>query len=347
MDCEQEGRRANGAVRILATRLRYLGDVILTTPAVAALKARYPRAEIWYLVEEPYAAVLEGNPDLAGIIALRRGPGGTLAALRRLRRLRFAAAVDWFYNPRSAWLLFLAGIPVRIGGSRRWRRRLYTHVARPAEGSRSAVAHHVAALRDLDASAPETLPRVHIATNEVNEGRGIVERALGRSTDGGPVIAFHPGGTWPAKRWPPERFGALARLARERLGASVVALTGPGEEEIAAAAEGSSGGALAALTPVPVRTAASIIAACDALVANDGGIMHLGVALEKPTVAVFGPTEVDIWFPYEGRGPFAVATRTPPCAPCHKHYCESHACLAELGTEAVLARLEEVLAWRE
>lgn len=346
MDCDKEGRRANGAVRILVTRLRYLGDVVLTTPAVAALGARYPRAEIWYLVEEPYAAVLEGNPDLAGVVVLRRGVRGTIAALRRLRRLRFAAAVDWFYNPRSAWLLFLAGIPVRVGGSRRWRRRLYTHVARGAEGSRSAVAHHVAALRDLDVNAPEALPRVHLSANEAAEGRALVGRALGRPPGGGRVVAFHPGGTWPAKRWPPERFGALARLARERLGASVVALTGPGEEEIAAAAAKSSDGALVALPPVPVRTAASILAACDALVANDGGIVHLGVALGKPTVAVFGPTEVDIWFPYEGRGPFAVATIAPPCAPCHRHDCDSHVCLEELEPEAVLARLEEVLAWR-
>ncbi len=345
MDLETAARRAGIPLRILVTRLRYLGDVVLSTPALAALAKRYPSAEVYFLGEEPHVSVLGGNPNLAGVIALRKGFGGTLRAAAALRRLRFSAAVDLFYNPRSALLLYLSGIPVRIGGSRRLRRRLYTHAAVAPAGMRSAVAHHLAALRAIDVEGEETLPRVYLSRGEIERGRSLLEGVLG-GTRGRMRIAFHPGGTWAAKRWPGERFAALAEAIREELGAEAVALAGPGEEEIVSSIARASRGALTPLPPMPVREAASVLAACDAVVANDGGVMHLAVALGRPTVAVFGPTEPDIWFPYEGKGPFAVVTRAMPCSPCHLHVCESGECLKSIAPEDVLARLGEVLAWK-
>jgi len=345
VDLEAASRGAGIPLRILVTRLRYLGDVILTTPALAALAKRYPAAEIHYLAEAPYVSVLEGNPHLSGVIPLRPGVRGSLEAVSAMRRLRFSAAIDLFYNPRSAALLFLSGIPVRVGGSRRIRRRLYTHVANAPPGTRSAAAHHVAFLRAVGVEDGEGLPRVYLAAAEIEGGRAEIDRALSGVAKGR-VVAFHPGGTWPAKRWPPEGFGRLAALLRAKLGASVVALAGPGEEGIARSAAAASDGALTPLPPMSVRRAASVLAASDAVVANDGGIMHLAVALGRPTVAVFGPTETDIWFPYEGKGPFAVMTHTPPCAPCHKHYCDSGECLKSIEPEEVLGKLGEVLAWK-
>jgi lipopolysaccharide heptosyltransferase II len=345
VDLEAAARRAGIPLRILVTRLRYLGDVILTTPALAALAKRYPGAEIHYLAEAPYVPVLEGNPHLAGVIPLRPGLAGSLGAVAAIRKLRFSAAIDLFYNPRSAALLFLSGVPVRVGGSRRIRRRLYTHVAAPPPGVRSAVAHHVAFLRAIGVEGEETLPRVYLGAAEIEEGRAAIARALGRG-ERRPVIAFHPGGTWPAKRWAAESFGRLAVAARAELGAAVVAVAGPGEEGIAREAAAASEGALTPLPPMPIRLAASALAACAAVVANDGGVMHLSVALGRPTVAVFGPTETGIWFPYEGAGPFAVVTSATPCAPCHRHVCDGGECLKSIEPAEVLGRLREVLAWR-
>jgi ADP-heptose:LPS heptosyltransferase len=124
-------------------------------------------------------------------------------------------------------------------------------------------------------------------------------------------------------------------------------VTGSGEEGIAERVRTEAGGAVRVLPLQPLRTIAAVVASCDAVVANDGGIMHLAVAIERPTVAVFGPTEPDIWFPYEGKGPFALASRRMDCAPCHKHRCESVECLAGIEPEEVLGRVQEVLAWNE
>jgi lipopolysaccharide heptosyltransferase II len=344
VDLETAARHPGTPLRILATRLRYLGDVILTTPAISALARRYPRAEIHYLAEAPYAAVLKGNPALTGIIELERGRRGMLRAVMALRRLRFAAAVDFFYNPRSSLLLFLSGIPVRIGGSRRIRRRLYTHVAEPPRRARSAAAHHLAFLAPLDAEAEETLPRVYLSDDEIEAGRAAVASFAGSHRR--PVIAIHPGGTWPAKRWSVDRFASLAVAMRAELGADVLAVTGPGEEPIVRSVADAAERSVRPLPVMPVRRVAGVLAACDAIVANDGGVMHLAVALGRPTVAVFGPTDPEIWFPYEGKGPYAIVTHASPCAPCHKHICNDEQCLKSIRPAEVLTRLREVLAWK-
>ncbi|MBN1884606.1 MAG: glycosyltransferase family 9 protein [Candidatus Krumholzibacteriota bacterium] len=326
------------APRILVTRLRYLGDVILSIPAVDALRECRPDADIHYLAERPHHEILESHPFLDGVIPLDPGIAGTMRAVRILRRMRFDAAIDLFYNPRSANLLRLAGIPVRVGGGRRWRRRLYTHVVAKPPADPSAVSHHLRFVEALGCAAAWRLPRVHLREEERLGGARLLERTIGGGGEG-PVIAVHPGGTWPAKRWPPERFAELARLAGCALDARILVVAGPGEEQIAREAAGTEG---AVLPLQPIRTLAAVLSACDAVVCNDGGVMHLAVALGVPTVGIFGPTEPEIWFPYEGKGPFRLVTHRVACAPCHRHECDDRRCLDGIGPDEVFSALEEV-----
>ncbi len=342
MDLDIMARRRGERPRILVTRLRYLGDVILTTPAVAVLKSRYPEARIDYLTEERFAPVLEGNPHIDEILTTA---GGFLGTVARVRKRRYTAALDLFYNPRSAWLLYLARIPVRVGGARRWRRRLYTHTFNVPGTVRSAVLHHLYPLRILEVRERRSLPRVYLDEGEWRAGGSLLEARAGRAEG---IVAFHCGGTWQAKRWSPEKFSVLAEMIRDRTGRRTMLITGPGEEGFVQAVLERSGAKdhLAVLPAMPIRSLASVLLHCDAIVANDGGVMHLSVALGRPTVGVFGPTEPDIWFPYEGDGPFAVATLDAECAPCHKHECPDTKCLDRLEPEFVFQKLEDVLSWR-
>jgi lipopolysaccharide heptosyltransferase II len=346
VNLDDEARRRGMKLKILVTRLRYLGDVILTTPAVAALKERYPEAEIHYATERPYADVLEGNPDIDRIVRLSRDSRRALGEIAALRSLRYTACIDLFHNPRSAILLHLSGIPIRAGGSRKLRGRLYTHRFEIPPGTRSAVAHHLAAMGIFDVGGRDSLPRVYLAGNEIDAGRELLHRTLDIPRAERRIVAMHPGGTWQSKRWPAGSFAKLALLVRERMGASVVVVTGPKEEGIAERVRAESGGAVKVLPFQPLRTIAAVLASCDAVVANDGGIMHLSVAIGRPTVAVFGPTEPDIWFPYEGKGPFALVSRRMDCAPCHLHRCEGVECLENIEPGEVFARLQDVIAWK-
>ncbi len=347
VNLDDEARPRGAPLRILVTRLRYLGDVILTTPAVAALKARYPAAEIDYATELPYADVLTGNPHIGRVICLSRDSMRAAGEIASIRARRYTASIDLFHNPRSALLLFLAGMPIRAGGARGIRGRLYTHRFAVPAGTRSAVSHHIAAMGIFDAARIDSLPRVYLSPEELIAGRELLERAAGGRAGGGPVVAIHPGGTWQAKRWPAPSYAALALLIRERLNGRAVVVTGPGEEEIAESVRAAAPGAALVLPYQPLRGIASLVASCDAVVANDGGLMHLAVAIGRPTVGIFGPTEPDIWFPYEGKGPFALASRRMDCAPCHLHECASVDCLKGIEPADVLDLLERVLEWKK
>jgi lipopolysaccharide heptosyltransferase II len=343
VDLNEGAQQFGRPLRVLVTRLRYLGDVIITTPAVAALKARYPEAELYYLTEEAFAPVLEGNPHLTGIIPLRRGVIEGARTMRTIRRLRFTAAADLFYNPRSAFLLFVSGIPIRAGGSRRWRRHLYTVTFTVPGGIRSAVEHHVAALRVFDVPHSVGLPRIFLDEEELSSGAALLaERTGGRA---GGVVAIHPGGTWQSKRWEPGSWARLAQMLKRRFDTRILIVAGPGEEHIAQAVRERAGDDVFLLPLMPIRSLATVLGNCDAVVSNDGGILHVAVSVGSPTVGIFGPTEPDIWFPYEGTGPFALAARNEDCAPCHRHECETLECLRKLEPEAVLEKVESVLAW--
>ncbi len=345
MDLVREAARRGRDPGILVTRLRYLGDVILTTPVISALRKRYPEARIHYLVEEVYAPVLGGNPFLDGVIELGMTNRSFARTVLRIRKMKFTAALDLFYNPRSANLLFLSGIPVRIGGARRWRKRLYTDTFEVPRKIRSAVMHHLYPLGILDCDADEDLPRIYLDDREKESGAELVEKAAFSGERRGPVVAIHPGGTWPSKIWPAGSFAALSAMLVGKFDAKVVVITGPGEEKISSSVADRGGEGVYSLPVLPLRVVASIMNACDAVIANDGGVLHMAVSLGRPTVGIFGPTEPDIWFPYEGKGPFALATRREKCAPCHLHYCENMKCLDKIEVDDIIDKLSSVTGW--
>jgi ADP-heptose:LPS heptosyltransferase len=159
-------------------------------------------------------------------------------------------------------------------------------------------------------------------------------------------IGVHPGGKWPVKRWPAEQFAALIEQLHERGGAKVVLFTGPDEVEATARVAGSVGARAVQLPAQGVRETAAVISVLDAMVACDGGIMHVAVAVGTPTVGIFGSSESEVWFPYEPWGPYRAARIGVDCRPCHRHVCPlGHTrCLNELDPALVVSRLDQVLA---
>ncbi len=284
------------------------------------------------------------------------GAFGTAVALRRAR---YDLAVDLFFNPRSAWLLRLAGIPRRIGGTTGSRRSLYTHVAvAPPPGGGPGFARlapgglgdHLARLAPLrhqpsglpflawfaDTFAPgELRPRVN-APSAAGTPVAPLLSALG--AEGGRYTLLAPGATWPTKKWPAAHWRDLARRLVATGDDPVVVLCPPGETQgpgdVAAVIPAGRGGGL---PPLPLADALRVVAGAARLVSADGGIMHAAVAMNIPTVALFGPTDPAVWFPYAGLGPFRVLATRPPCSPCHLHDCGAFICLPDLRPDAVLA----------
>jgi heptosyltransferase-2 len=345
--------------RILVSRLRQVGDAILSLPVVDALRARFPEAVIDYLAEEGPAQAAVGHPAIGTVHRLPGKGGAILPApwriLSALRRANYDWVIDLYGNPRSALLAAWTGAPIRVGPSRRGRRYLYSHHIPTVREPLSAVAHHLLALQALGLEAKATAPRLHLSRAEEEAGERRLEEAESRPRTGGPPsagrasaprIGLHVGNRWSAKRWPEDRFAALLRLL-SRSDVRVVVLAGPGEEalarRIAAAAPESRPGVVAGLS---LREYWSVVAALDVLVTNDGSPLHAGPALGVPTVGILGPTVPEIWFPYSPRAGHQLLCKEIWCRPCHRHECARLDCLEWITVGDVRRAIERALAWR-
>jgi heptosyltransferase-2 len=341
--------------RILVSRLRQIGDAILSLPVVDALHARFPAARIDYLAEEGPSQAAVGHPAIAAVLATPAKGRGLLPApwkvLRALRDANYDWVIDLYGNPRSAILAAWTGAPIRVGPMRRGRRHLYSHHIPVVQEPLAAVSHHLLALHALGVEAAATAPRLYLSEAELAAGRELLEERASGSSGGaaggeGPWIGLHVGNRWPAKRWPEERFAALARVL-SRSGCRPAVLAGPGEEElakrVALALPVGSGTVIAGL---PLRLYWGVVAALDVLVTNDGSPLHAGPALGVPTVGILGPTVPEIWFPYDAQLGHQLLCKEIWCRPCHRHECARLDCLDWISVEEARRAVVRALAWR-
>lgn len=315
------------APRILLSRMKFIGDVVLTTPLIRSVRTALPEAHIAYLGDRTAVALLENNPFLNEIIPYDFSRSDVLEQSRvvvLLRRRRFDIAIDLFGNPRSALLMFLSGTPVRVGPDRRGRGRLYTIRVRNDDRPLNAIEFHNQYLRAAGIPPSSKRTELFLTVEERRRGKEELARALGLAGDRlaeRTVVGIHPGATWPAKKWFPERFAQLARELRARPGTDVVLTAGPKDEETITAVRAAVPEPLPVLHGLGLRRLAAAIAGCSAYVTNDAGPLHIAVAVGTPTIGLFGPGEENIWFPYPPQEGHQALRKDVPCHPCHLNVC--------------------------
>jgi len=324
---------------ILVVRTSALGDVVLATSILEPLRARFPRARIEWVTDALYAPLLEGLPEIAQVHRLTRdGPGSAAAVAARLRG-RFDFAIDLQNKLRSA-LVARSAAPLRAA----FRRRTALRALLSLFGSDPPLvrAHqtrlYAEALAPLGTFEPGRMkvslsPRAHALAADALQG--VAE----------PAIAIAPGARWATKRWPAERFAAVAD-ALDAEGYAIVLCGGPSDRDAFAAFRAASRARVVAdLSFLPIDALAAAIARVQLLVACDSGPVHLASAVATPVLALFGPTSTARWGPSPPGRALAIGL---PCAPCSNHggdYCPEghHRCLADLAPEAVLAAARDLL----
>ncbi len=343
--------------RILLTRMKFIGDVVLTTPIIRSVRHAFPGAYIAYLGEKNAVSLLEHNPSLDEIIPFDFSRPTIIEQPRvawLLRRRKFDLAIDLFGNPRSALLTYLSGARVRIGPQRKGRGRLYTHPVADDGTAKTAVEFHNQFLRAIGIEPTAFRPEIFLTDDEKREARIYLqwldyEHApldLLR-----PIIGIHPGATWPAKRWLPERFGELADVLAAKLRAQILVTAGPNDDDAVAGMLKHSFVSVKVLRNLPLRQLAAVLSHCAAYVANDNGTMHIAAAVGTPTIGLFGPGEENIWFPYSAEEGHVALRRDVPCHPCHFDFCNRSGdgymeCMKLLTTEDVVAAVRRALALR-
>ncbi len=339
--------------RILITRMKFIGDIVLTTPVIRSVRTSCPGAYIAYMGDSNGVSLLEHNPCLDEIVPYDFSKPTILEQPRVTARLlsrKFDLAIDLFGNPRSALMTFLTRAKTRVGPDRRGRGRLYTIRVKDDGRPKTAIGFHNQFIRAAGIEPTSSRTEIFLTDAERREAKIYLQwqvPALSRETK--KLIGLHPGATWPAKRWPPDRFAHLADRIAAKLGACVVVTAGPGDADAVNACLKSCVSDVKLLPVLPLRQLAAVISHLDAYVSNDAGPMHMAVAVGTPTVGIFGPGEEDIWFPYSREDGHVALRKDVPCHPCHLDFCNRSGagymeCMNLLSVEEVFSAVASILS---
>lgn len=332
--------------RLLLRGVNWIGDAVMTIPALRALRRHFKESEINLLVKPWVAPVFYDNPYIDNLIlypseadSLR----GKWRFARSLRKEGFSKAILLQNAFDAALLAFLAGIPERIGYARDLRGCLLTRRI-PYNGEDRKIHHidyYLELLRRADIPAQYSRPWIRLSLSERLEARRRLS-SLKR-----PILAINPGAAYgSAKRWFPERFAAVADAFISHSGGSVVLLGGDREigitKEIRKNIKGEDIMILTGKTTL--RELIAIISECDILLSNDSGPMHIGYAVGTPLVALFGSTSPELTGPRGLRD--IVIKKNIDCSPCFKRTCEEMTCMDAIDVEEVFDAIKKLIPSR-
>lgn len=311
---------------ILVIQLRRLGDVILTTPALEALKARYPLARLDFLVEAPGAEAVAGHPSIdEALVYDARGVAGALRWAFAIRARKYDWVVDFLGNPRTALITALSGAKVKAGPGHVARRFAYNVRLEQSPLTRYAAEEKVRWLGALGVKPTDAppLPRLFLA-----ERPKAVEN----------VIGLFPASRKSTRSYPPESWVRVGRQLVKAHGSKLRVYWGPGEKELAAQiAAGIGEGCVLAPETKTVKALAQELAACRLVISNCAGPKHVALAVGAPTLTVHGSSDPAAWTP---RHPEHKAVRLEElhCIGCRLNDCPYNLeCMNQLPPERVVA----------
>ncbi len=312
--------------RLLIRSTNWIGDAVMTTPAVCAIRRNFPSAHVSMLAKPWVAPVFAHSPDVDEIIVYdangrHHGVVGTVRLAKDLRAYRFDAAILLQNAIEAALIAFMAGIPNRIGFDTDARRMLLTHPVHCTTAIKSIhqTGYYLKMLEGAGLVAGEQTLALSVGP-ENRQRAGRILSAYG-ITPVVRVVGLNPSATFgPAKQWFPERYAALGDRLNKDLDATVLIFGGPSDREL--------GRTISRMMAAPsidlsgrttLDEAMALIDRCDAFVTNDSGLMHVAAALNTPLVAIFGSTNSTTTSPYSDTS--RIVRVLIECSPCMKPVC--------------------------
>ncbi len=348
--------RWQAARNVLVVRLDNLGDVLLATPAIHALRRALPTSRITLLASPAGAQVAGLNPDLDDVIAYRapwmdpdrllpRDPAREASTIALLRRRGFDAAIIFTsYHESSlpaAYLCYLANIPLRHAASIDGPGSLLTSRHRHPDRPMHEVERGLDLVRGLGIEPAGTDLVLHPRAEDCQAMHELIQSLR---TSGRPVVAIHPGCTCPSRAYPPELFAEVADAVQERLGARVV-WTGSADEQklVSQIQTRMRRRSLSLAGQTSLSQLAALLAECDVAISSNTGPMHVAAAMKTPVVTLFALTNP----PHEWH-PWGVAYRLlnhpVDCAICYQRVCPlRQECLRNVPIETIVEAVAELL----
>ncbi len=326
------------ALNVLAVRFSSIGDVLLTTPLLRAIRRRHPTARLTVLTKLAYAPLLSHNPYVNRVIGIP-SDRGVVGMGAELRAGRYTHMLDLHDSLRSRTLRLLVPGRWRTYPKHRLARAALIHTKRNwYRDARPVPERYFDAARDLDVAPDGAPPDLFLSPEAVREASDWLERSgLGRER---PLIALAPGAAHATKRWPLEHWPALvSRMVGG--GFDLVLVGGSDDSAVATALAANAGGRVVnGAGQFGLQGTGALLQRSRVLVSGDTGVMHMATAVETPVVALFGPTVQPFgYFPYSPRA--QVVELALPCRPCSSKGSSRcplghHRCLGDMKPEVVL-----------
>ncbi len=329
------------SLKILLIRLSSLGDIVLTTPAIRAVRANFPNAYIAMLVAKQSADILRENPYLNEIITFDRlakdkDTGEIWRVVRLLRERKFTLAIDLQRKFRTEILMYFSGATERVG------KGMLCTVRVSEQGNKHATEHYFDILHAVGIPAEDQKLELFLAESE---RRDAVQRLKAAGSVAGKLkVGLFPGAGWKLREWMPERFAAIGDRLVEHFNADVLIFGGQQESELVQKVAN-----LMEMPAIPfagnlqMRQLAACIEQCDLFLTNDTGPMHIAAGVGTRTVSLFGPGNHIRFQPLGVE--HQIIRHDVPCSPCKQFTdkCKDNICMKGIGVDEVWHSISRAL----
>ncbi|MFH1073471.1 MAG: glycosyltransferase family 9 protein [Candidatus Firestonebacteria bacterium] len=328
--------------KILIIRFKGLGDIMLSMPAVKALKKSYPSASISMLINREAEQIVSGITYVDEIMLHNRmihgGISGSIRLISEIRKKKFDLVLDLYGNPRSALITILSKAKYRVGTNHRIRQKAYNiKVPGPEEIIYGAKVHLLAAqAAGADISESDTALDLNIPA-EAKESMD--SYFFKNNIKKGELIGVNPFANWDTKSWGKKKFAEVADKLIES-GKKVIVLCGPGEDKSGFAGLMRNKPLIAPETNI--KRLAYLLQNLKAVLTNDTVVKHLAVAVKTPTFTIYGATNPKAWEP-EGNPMHRFITSSKDCVPCDRTECDDFICMDSITPEIVLEGLKKLI----
>lgn len=330
--------------RVLVVRLRSIGDTVLATPSLIALREFLPDAQIDILLEDWVAPLLEGLDAVDNVIAVGKGAADRMRTAWELNRRGYDVAINLHGGTTGTFFTFASGARHRIGYTEYQYSFLYNHLLTSASEFWQKQHTHSAEQQlallgyvgvPFEPDQRSRLPITEAALDSVSEKFADIE------TD---FALMHPAAAFDTKQWATERFARTAEFLHER-GLNTVAVAAPKERGVLEKLRAGSRVAITAFDNLSLPEITALASRARLFVGNDSGIAHIAAAVNTPTVVIFGSSNINHWRPWTDV-PNAVVREELPCQPCPGYECKEFGdpkCIRSVMPDQVYAAIDRVL----
>ena len=330
---------------ILLIRLSSLGDIVLTSPAIRAVRHHFPQARISMLVAKQYTDLLTENPHLDEVIPFNRAAKNKDTAemvriVHVLRKRHFDLVIDFQRKFRTSLLAYLSGAKCRVGYHQP--NGLMCTVPVPDRVNKHAIDRCFDLLRPIGIEGRDRTLELFLAESDRADAREILA-AKGIQLNRLKVGLF-PGAGWKLREWMPDRFAAIGDLVVKHFDAQVLIFGGPNEGELVNhVANLMTEEAIPFAADLRLLQFAAVVKACDLFITNDTGPMHVATALHTPTVTLFGPGNHIRFQPLQAL--HTTIRHHVPCNPCKQFTdkCKNNICMKLITVDEVWETVRQKL----